>query len=163
MPVSVLDLITSLENDLAGFYRKMLTLNRFAKSRALFQAMVDESLKHALQGGELLKRQPVPATLDLRATLVFQARVKDSLFAQLTAEKSLTTVFQTLADGEALIGDLYRKIAALLSAGPPAQPPVAKVFQTLAAEEDEHRARLIAELRNYLENASLDELVKDNN
>ena len=65
MEMSVADLVTYLENDLAEVYARIKTLPRLREAKELLQHMEEQSRRHAERAAQISRGHSVPSGLSV--------------------------------------------------------------------------------------------------
>ncbi len=139
MEMSVADLVTYLENDLAEFYARLRALSRLRAAKGILTRMENECREHARRTAGISPRYVVPGTMRLAGILEAQTRLKQRVSEAILQRPDPEALCCQLAEAETTVSRLYRSIAAHLRTIETPETPVAGEFDRLAEEELQHR------------------------
>jgi rubrerythrin len=137
-----INFIVFLENTLATYYQKIKNLARLEGARAVLEFMEVHSFEHAKIIEETRGKYPKPI---VRESLIadFQNNLLNSVFKEISEEKDILKVLETLADSEESIGKLYQSFSSLLKKLSDHYLSVAEEIEKIAKEEFNHRDLLL--------------------
>jgi len=138
MPVPIFDFITTLETDIAGFYRRLKAVSRLVHSGPLFDFMATHSEGHAREVAGLAARHVRPE-LDQAFLREVHGHIKHSLEAEIRNAPDLGEVIEKLAKTEELVGKMYLMIGAHYRSLAAHATAMADDMQRIADEEFQHR------------------------
>jgi hypothetical protein len=143
MEMAVADLVAYLENDLADFFARIKALPRLKEAQDTLQHMEDQCRQHAQRGADISRRYAVPGGVRFGGIVESQTRLKQAISDAVIREPDLAVVFRRLADMEATVALLYRRIAEHIRSLGAVHAPIAVEFDRLAAEELLHQATIL--------------------
>ncbi|HYL80303.1 MAG TPA: hypothetical protein VEU07_05790 [Candidatus Acidoferrum sp.] len=143
MEMSVVDLVTYLENDFAEHYARLKVLPPFRAVKDILQHMEDECRGHAQQATRISRTHALPSAMSLGGILELQTRIKRLLSEAILQHPEPAALCTRLADAEATVALLYRSIADRFRSPESPQVAVAAEFDRLAAEELLHRDAML--------------------
>ncbi len=139
MEMSIADLVTYLENDLAEFHARLKALPRLRAAKGILTRMENDCREHARRAAGISPRYLVPGTMRLAGILEAQARFKQRVSQAILRRPDHEALCRQLAEAEATVARLYRGIAAHLRTIETPETPIAGEFDRLAEEELRHR------------------------
>ncbi|MGD9330822.1 MAG: ferritin family protein [Desulfobacterales bacterium] len=143
-PQEVLNLVVSLERDLADFYQEIGRKERLKPFADIFSFMTDHSANHAVRIEERAAAIELP-TLNTWPMKELHQRLKTSLREQIEAEEDPQSVLRKLAQTEEIVGQLYQSLADHYRHLAKTYTDIADQFETLSREEFHHRDVILEE------------------
>ncbi|MBN2080397.1 MAG: hypothetical protein JW838_15610 [Spirochaetes bacterium] len=137
-----LNYIVLLENTLGSYYQKIKNLPRLEGARSVLEFMESHSFEHAELIKETAEKHKKPA---IRETMItdFQNNLVEKVFKEISDEKDILRVLETLADSEESLGKLYRSIADLMIRIGDHYREIAAEIAAVADQEFNHRDLLL--------------------
>jgi hypothetical protein len=148
-----LNFIVFLENTMATYYQKIKNLPRLEGARAVLEFMEQHSFEHAAVIEKTKKDYPKPA---VRESLIadFQNNLLNKVYKQITDERDILKVLESLAASEESVGKLYQSLAGLLAKTAEHYTAVAARINEIAEQEFHHRDLLIQDRARLAEKKS---------
>ena len=141
-PQEIIDKVAAFEQDLAAFYERIETEDRFKRMRKVLQYMHKHSAIHAQLIRNYRPEAGLPQ-LSIEPLQALHARIKSVLYQQLMATEDLSQVCDQLAQSEALVGKAYAVIAAHFQKLSDVYSKLSHKFNALADDEMQHHDELL--------------------
>jgi rubrerythrin len=148
-----LNFIVFLENTMATYYQKIKNLPRLEGARQVLEFMEQHSFEHAAIIEKTKKDYPKPS---VRESLVadFQNNLLNKVYRQISEEKDILKVLESLAVSEESVGKLYQSLAGLLAKTAEHYTEVAARINEIAEQEFQHRDLLLKDRARLAEKAA---------
>jgi hypothetical protein len=143
MEMSVVDLVTFLENDFAELYARLKVLPSLRGVKDILQGMEDECRSHAQQATRISRTHALPSAMPLGGIMELHTRIKRLLSEMILQHPEPVALCRQCADAEATVALLYRSIADRFRSLESPQAVIAAEFDRLAAEELLHRDAML--------------------
>ncbi len=138
-PHEVIDLVVSLEKNLADFYRRLNGLGRFEKLRPIFRYMHEHSEIHSELIGNFRSDAVIPK-LDTAPLTALHDKIETALYRQLAGIEDTASAYAKLAHAEEVIGQMYAGLANHYRLVADTYQRIASKFDALADDERQHGA-----------------------
>lgn len=139
MEMTIADLVTYLENDLAEFYAGLRAIPRLRAVEGILQHMEEECRKHAVRTAAISRAYAVPPAMQLGAIMEVQARLKQHMSTTIISTPEPAAVLRAMIAAEETLALFYQRIAERIRSLMPANSQLVDEFEQLARDELLHR------------------------
>ncbi len=136
-PQQLIDTVVEFEKDLAAFYERLENADQHQELNKILNFMNKHSAIHA----ELIHNFRADASLpglDLKPLETLHTKIKTALADQLLATDDVAVVFDSLAQAEAIISQVYTAMAAHFQKTADVYALLSQKFKNLADDEMQH-------------------------